>query len=137
MEALRKCEFMNEPLQSVLQAHGGIDRWNKFNTVSASFVTGGGLVPMKGVELPTTPLGGIASIHEEMTLFKPFGQPDRQMVFTSQRVVIETNAGEIVSDRSNPRETFAGHVLNAYWDSLHRACFNGYFAALGFSPYMT
>jgi len=28
MEALRKCELMSELLQSVLQAHGGIDRWN-------------------------------------------------------------------------------------------------------------
>ncbi len=77
-------------------------------------------MPMKGVELPTTPLVGIASIHEQKTVIKPFGQPDRRMVFTSQKVVIETNAGEIVSEQSNPRETFAGHVLNTYWDSLHR-----------------
>ncbi len=81
MEALRKFEFMSELLQSVLQAHGGIDRWNKFTTVSATFVTGGGLMPMKGVELPTTPLVGIASIHEQKTVIKPFGQPDRRMVF--------------------------------------------------------
>ncbi len=58
MEALRKCELMSELLQSVLPAHGGIDRWNKFTTVGATFVTGGGLMPMKGVELPTTPLVG-------------------------------------------------------------------------------
>jgi len=126
MEALRKCEFMSELLQSVLQAHGGIDRWNKFTTVGATFVTGGGLMPMKGVELPTTPLVAIASIHEQKTVIKPFGQPDRRMVFASQKVVIETNAGEIVSELSNPRETFAGHVLNTYWDSLHRTYFNGY-----------
>ena len=86
-------------------------------------------MPMKGVELPTTPVVGIASIHEQKTVIKPFGQPDRRMVFASQKVVIETNAGEIVSERSNPREAFAGHVLNTYWDywdSLHRAYFNGY-----------
>src|SRR5712671_3555007 len=98
---------MSELLQPALQAHGGIDRWNTFNTVSALFVTGGGLMPMKGVELPTTPLVGFASIHEEKTVIKPFGQPDRRMVFTPQIVVIETDAGEIVSERSNLRETFA------------------------------
>ena len=51
MEALRKCEIMSELLQSVLRAHGGIDRWNKFTTVSALFVTGGGgLMPMNAVD---------------------------------------------------------------------------------------
>jgi hypothetical protein len=47
------------------QAHGGLDRWNTFDKVSASFITGGGLMPMKGVELPATALVGVASMHEE------------------------------------------------------------------------
>src|ERR1700739_1078946 len=120
------CEFMTELLHSVLRAHGGLDRWNAFNKVSASFITGGGLMPMKGVELPATPLVGIASIHEERTVIEPFDGPERRMIFTPERVVIETNSGVVVSERSTPRDSFAGPVLNTFWDWHHRAYFNGY-----------
>ena len=41
---------MNELLKSLLQAHGGLDRWNTFEKVSATFVTGRRLMPMKGIK---------------------------------------------------------------------------------------
>jgi hypothetical protein len=47
---------MSELLDLVLRAHGGLDRWNKFNKVSATFVAGGGLLPMKGLEADPKPL---------------------------------------------------------------------------------
>src|ERR1700733_14667423 len=77
---------MNDLLDLVLRAHGGLDRWNKFNKVSATFVTGGGLLPMKGLETPPKPLDGTVTIHEESTVIRPFGQPDWRMIFTPNRV---------------------------------------------------
>jgi hypothetical protein len=41
---------MSELLDLVLRAHGGLNRWNNFNKVSAKFVAKGGLLPMKGLE---------------------------------------------------------------------------------------
>ena len=35
-------------LQKVLQAHGGLDQWNSFETLEATIVTGGQLLGMKG-----------------------------------------------------------------------------------------
>jgi hypothetical protein len=49
---------MSKLLDLVLRAHGGLDRWNKFNRVSATFVSGGGLLPMKGLEVDPKPLEG-------------------------------------------------------------------------------
>jgi hypothetical protein len=43
---------MSELLDLVLRAHGGLDRWSKFNKIGATIVSGGGLLPMKGIELP-------------------------------------------------------------------------------------
>ena len=107
---------MSELLDLVLQAHGGLDRWNKFNKVSATIVAGGGLLPMKGLEVDPKPLEGTVTIHEESTVIRPFGQSDWRMIFAPGRVVIETAAGVVVQERSNPRAAFAGHAMNTPWD---------------------
>ena len=111
---------MSELLNLVLQAHGGVDRWRTFKQVTASFVSGGGLMPMKGISVPPTPLEGTATIHHESTVISPFGKPDQRMVFTPERVVVETTSGSIVEERLNPRAAFAGHTLTTPW-----TCFTG------------
>lgn len=116
----------DELLEPVLRAHGGVDRWNTFVKVSAAFVTGGGLMPMKGINANPRPSEGIATIHHESTVISPFGKPDQRMVFTAERVVVETTSGAIVEERSNPRAAFAGHTLTTPWDFLDQAYFNGY-----------
>ena len=117
---------MRELLDMVLRAHGGFDRWSTFEKVTATIVSGGGLLPMKGIKIDPQPLEGIATIHHESTVIRPFGRPDWQMVFTPERVVIETSTGNVVQERSDPRSAFAGHTLTSAWDVLHRAYFNGY-----------
>jgi hypothetical protein len=117
---------MNKLLASVLRNHGGLDRWHKLKKVSATIVSGGGLLPMKGIELNSSPLTGTATTQEESTVISPFGRSDWRMVFKPERVVIETNAGVVLEERSKPREAFAGHTMNTPWDLLHRAYFNGY-----------
>jgi hypothetical protein len=83
----------SELLDSVLGAHGGVDRWNRFEEISAVLVTGEGLMPMKGINLDPMPLGGTATIHHESTIITPFGKPDQRMVFTPQCVLVETRRG--------------------------------------------
>jgi len=91
---------MSELLDLVLNAHGGLDRWSKFDKVKATIVAGGGLLPMKGLDVDPKPLEGTVTIHEESTLIRPFGQPDWRMIFAPERVVIETTAGAVVQERS-------------------------------------
>jgi hypothetical protein len=40
---------MHKLLGQILNAHGGIDRWNKYEKVEATIVSGGGFFPLKGV----------------------------------------------------------------------------------------
>lgn len=117
---------MNELLAQAMDAHGGLDRWKKLNKVSATIVSGGGLLPMKGLETDPTPLVGTATTRTESTVIEPFGKPNWRMIFTPDRVAVETNAGELVNERLDPRAAFAGHTMNTAWDLLHRAYFNGY-----------
>jgi len=117
---------MTTLLDEVLEAHGGLERWNAHEKASAMFVSGGGLIPLKGGLVNTTPREGIATIHRQSTIVDPFVRPDWRMVFTPDRVAIETKDGALVQERLNPRDAFAGHTLTTFWDPLHLAYFNGY-----------
>ena len=84
---------MSDLLSRVLQAHGGVERWRAFDTVRAMFVSGGGLLPMKGLDVVAKPLEGIAKINEEILRIPGYRRPDWSMTFTPERVVIEAPKG--------------------------------------------
>jgi hypothetical protein len=118
---------MTQLLDLVLQAHGGIERWRTFDSVRAKFVSGGGLLPMKGLEIDPRPSEAVATIHEEKTVIQGYRRPEWRMIFTPTRVVIEAmDDGRVVEERANPRDAFAGHTLTTPWDLLQVAYFNGY-----------
>jgi hypothetical protein len=117
---------MNELLARVISAHGGLERWNAFSAMSVTIVTGGALWGMKGLVQDSGPREMTVTLHEETAAVIPFGAPDRRTAFTPDRIAIETTAGVVVSERSDPRAHFAGHVLDTPWDPLDRAYFNGY-----------
>jgi hypothetical protein len=117
---------MAELLDLVLQAHGGIERWRRFDTVRATFASSGGLLPLKGLDITPLPTGGVATIREETLVIEGYRRPDWRMRFAPNRVVIETLNGEIVEERTNPRESFVGHTLTTAWDLMHVSYFNGY-----------
>ena len=117
---------MNDFLARVTTAHGGLDRWNKFKKVTTTYVGGGGLWPMKGLEVFPHPIEVMVTLHEETSSIGPFGQADWHASFMPDRIAIETTTGNVVSARSDPRASFTGHVMDTPWDPLHRAYFMGY-----------
>jgi hypothetical protein len=117
---------LSELLGRVLEAHGGIERWRSFDTVRATFASAGGLLPLKGLDVTPQPTEGVATIHEESLRIDGCRRPDWRMRFTPDRVVIEGQDSAIVEERSNPRESFAGHTLTTACDIIQVAYFNGY-----------
>ncbi len=81
---------------------------------------------MKGLEQDPNPREQAVTLHEESASVSPFGQPDWRTAFTPDRIAIETTTGAVVRERSDPRASFAGHVMDTPWAPLHRAYFNGY-----------
>jgi hypothetical protein len=116
---------MNEWLAKILDAHGGMDRWERHVKVEASIVSGGGLFALKGLPQDATPRRMTVWLHEERASVMPFGAPDQRSMFTPERVAIEKLDGSLVAERYAPRDAFAGHQINTPWDPLHRAYFNG------------
>ena len=116
---------MNEMLRRILDAHGGLDRWNKYKKVEASIVSGGGFFPLKGVVQDRTPRRMTVWLHEQRSSVFPYGSADQCSVFTPERIAIEKQDGTLVAERRAPKDSFAGHQMSTPWDPLHRAYFNG------------
>lgn len=116
---------MKELLTSILDAHGGLARWNEYQRVNATIVSGGGLFPLKGVIQDSNPRQMTVWLHEKRSSVFPYGAPDQRTIVTPDRVLIEKVDGTLVAERYAPRDSFAGHQMSTPWDALHRAYFNG------------
>jgi hypothetical protein len=81
---------------------------------------------MKGIPLDDTPRVITSEFRRQWTRVEPFGQGDWHMLYEPQRVLIETQAGDVVAQLDNPRGTFDGHAWETPWTPLQLAYFNGY-----------
>jgi hypothetical protein len=118
--------IMNELLARIVDAHGGIDRWNRYERVEATIVSGGGLFRLKGVPQDSTARRMTVWLHAERSSVFPYGAPDQRTMFTPENVAFEKLDGATVAQRQAPRDSFAGHQMATPWDVLYRAYFNGY-----------
>ena len=116
---------MNNLLARVIDAHGGMDFWNRYKKVEATIVSGSGFFRLKDVPQDSAPRRMTVWLHEERSSVFPFGAPDQRTMFTPERIAIEKLDGTVVAERQIPRDSFAGHQMNTPWDALHRAYFNG------------
>ena len=87
---------MSDLLETVIEAHGGLERWNQLDTVSARLAQGGALWALKGQDGVLDDVVVTASLHEERASHRPFGAPDRHSSFTPERVAIETDDGTVI-----------------------------------------
>jgi hypothetical protein len=97
---------MNELLTRILAAHGGMNRWNGYEKVDATIVSGGGFFPLKGVPQDSNPRRMTAWLHEERSSVSPYGAPDQRTIFTPDRIAIEKLDGTLVAERLAPRDSF-------------------------------
>ena len=115
---------MNELLQRAVEAHGGLDRWNKVKAIKvAASITGGiWYVKGKGDFLKNVVLTA-ETRSERLTVDFP-GQ-DKRAIFEPDRIVIETVDGTLIEARDNPEKSFAGQQRETPWDDIHVTYFVG------------
>jgi len=116
---------MSDLLNTVIEAHGGLARWNELDTVSARLTQGGVMWAIKGQGDVLNDVFARASLHQERESHHPFGAPNLRSSFTPERVAIETTAGEVIEAMDQPRASFAGHTLESQWTRLQLAYFVG------------
>jgi hypothetical protein len=112
-------------LQHAVAAHGGLDRFNQFQMISAEVSIGGALWALKRRSERDSVRVSV-DLHQEHASFAPWGLPNQHAVFTPERLAVETDQGAVVEERANPRAAFAGHTRDTPWDDLHQLYFSGY-----------
>jgi hypothetical protein len=116
---------MSDLLEAVIEAHGGLERWNQLDSGSARLIQGGALWALKGQAGVLDDVVVTASLHEERASHRPFGAADRHSSFTPERVAIERDDGTVLEALEQPRDSFAGHTLETAWTTLQLAYFVG------------
>src|ERR1700733_8202944 len=102
---------MNDLLAQILDAHGGMDRWNRYDKVEATIVSGGGLFPLKGVAQDPSPRRMTVWLQEERSSVSPYGAPDQRTMFTPESIAIEKLDGTLVAERRAPKNSLRGHQI--------------------------
>jgi hypothetical protein len=89
-------------------AHGGMDRWNAYETVQASIVSGGGFFPLKGLIQDPDPRRMTVWLHEQRSSVLPYGAPGQRSMFTPDRIAIEKADGTVAPPRTSRRRSAGG-----------------------------
>jgi hypothetical protein len=116
---------MSDLLEAVIEAHGGLERWNQLETISARLAQGGVLWALKGQAGVLDDVVVTASLHREQASHRPFGAAGRRSSFTPGRVAILNGDGSVVEALDRPRASFAGHTFETPWSTLQLAYFVG------------
>lgn len=116
---------MNTLLEQAIQAHGGIDNWERFRTVSAELDIGGAVWHLKdqpdlfqGIELAADLRRQHVTIASKAGGWRGTFEPDV--------VGIGFANGDAFDERRMPRDAYRGHTQQTRWDRLHALYFTGY-----------
>ncbi len=110
----------------VIDAHGGIERWNKVKAIEGDMSIIGALCARKGWPDALKDVHVIADARSQWISYRPFTSEDTRSSCTPDCSVIETLDGKPIKDRKNPRAAFDGHTVESAWDDLNLAYFSGY-----------
>src|SRR5258708_24071202 len=117
---------MNELRDLVIDAHGGIARWNKVKPIEGEMAITGGLWARKGWPDALKNVHVTATAGKQWISYRPFISASMRSSCTPDHTVIETLDGKPVKDRKDPRAAFDGHTVETPWDDLHLAYFSRY-----------
>jgi hypothetical protein len=108
-----------------IETHGGLERWNRFTTLSAHLIQGGVLWGAKGKAGVLDNVTVTVDLRDEKVSHWPFGSPERRSRFEPQRVALENADGKVIEELLQPRASFKGHTFETPWTDLQLAYFVG------------
>jgi hypothetical protein len=115
---------MNELLKLAVEAHGGLDRWNKVKAIKVAAAVTGGIWYVKGKpDFLKNVVLTAETRREHLTVDFP-GQ-DKRAIFEPNRIVIGKVDGTLIEARDNPVKSFAGQQRETPWDDIHVTYFVG------------
>lgn len=115
---------MSELLDIAIKAHGGIDRWNRVNSIRVNASITGAIWSVKGKPDVLKEVVITAGAKRERVTMELPGK-NRRLIFEPDRVEIRTAQGELMSAHADPEKLFEGQTLQTPWNDVHVAYFTG------------
>ena len=114
-----------ELVDKAIEAHGGIDRFRSASEISVHVRCGGWAFVMRFQQGKLSDFTGRVSTSEPRAVLAPYPAPGQRGVFERDEVRIESESGEVVAERKNPRAAFQGLRHAIWWDDLDLLHFAG------------
>jgi len=115
---------MQDLVNAVVEAHGGLDRYRRFTSATVHHRVGGSLWKLKQREGVLDDVTVRLDLHRQHASHHPFTASGLRTSFTARRVAVETADGVVVDERLDPRASFP-KAVDARWDDLQVAYFAG------------
>jgi hypothetical protein len=114
-------------LERAIEAHGGLDAFQSKSEIRARIRSGGfALVSKRGRRGVLADYETTIDTREPRTVIEGYPREGRRGVFESERVWIESNGGEVLAERRDPRSVIRSFRRNLWWDQLDLLHFAGY-----------
>jgi hypothetical protein len=114
-------------LDRAIEAHGGMERFEAASEIRAHLRSGGFALASHGKGRALRDYEATIHTREPRTVFDAYPKPGSRGVYEPERVRIESDAGEPLAERHDPRSYFRGSVRrNLWWDHLDLLYFAGY-----------
>jgi hypothetical protein len=112
-------------LAEAIEAHGR-SAYDAATEITARVRCGGWAFPLRFKRGSFSDFTGTVSTREPRTVISPYPAPGRRGVFDRGTVRIETDSGEVLEERRDPRPAFGRFRRNIWWDDLDLLYFGGY-----------
>ncbi|MFH8534977.1 hypothetical protein ACH4GE_42195 [Streptomyces tendae] len=117
---------MSDLVDLAIEAHGGLEQFNRFSFLNARLHQGGVLWGLKGKPTVLEDCNVRVDLKREWVSHGPFAPTRNHSSFTPDRVTIETPEGEMVEELNGPRSSFEGYEMETPWSDTQVAYFSGY-----------
>lgn len=116
---------MNSLAQKIIDAHGGLETWRRYSSLTAHLKQGGALWGLKGHGGKLDETNVTVGLGKEWASHSPFGPEGKVTHFEPGVVSIKDSQGGILETLTDPRASFAGHTLETPWTEPQLAYFAG------------
>ncbi len=117
---------MTNLVDTAIEAHGGMERFSRFSSLTARLHQGGILWSLKGKPTVLENCQVKVDLKQERVSHWPFSPMQNRSAFTPDRVTIETPSGDVVEELLHPRQSFDGYEMETHWSNSQVAYFAGY-----------
>jgi len=106
---------MNDLLDYVLGAHGGLNRWSGVSTLTAKFAAGGPFWKLRGFPGAFGDETLTIDVRRQQAVVTPWTAPGRTLTFGTgpERVTLHDSSGQIIASLADPRSSYAGYDLSS------------------------